>query len=111
MSAGTYDITIDQGSDFALSVTVSDDGNARNLSDWDARAKLKATLSSTDATTMTVSEANAADGILVMSLSHTQTAALAIGSYVYDLEIYKADGTKATRLLQGRATVRGEVTN
>jgi hypothetical protein len=46
MTAGTYDITIDQGSDFALSVTVSDDGDTRDLSTWDARAKLKKTLSS-----------------------------------------------------------------
>jgi len=110
MTAGTYDITIDQGSDFALSVTVSDDGDPRDLSTWDARAKLKKTMSSTGATDITVNEANASDGILVMALSHTQTAALEAGSYVYDLEIYKADGTKATRLLQGKATVRGEVT-
>jgi len=111
MTAGTYDITIDQGSDFALSITVSDDGDARDLSAWDARAKLKATYDATDVTSFTVDETNASTGILVMALTHTQTAALDAGSYVYDLEIYKSDGTKATRLLQGRATVRNEVTN
>ena len=113
MSAGNYDITIDQGSDFALSVTVSEDGSARDLSTWSARASMRSNLSASTATSFTVDTTNADDGILVMALAHGVSTDLEVGTYLYDLEIYQGivgEETKVTRLLQGKATVRGEVT-
>ena len=113
MSAGNYDITIDQGSDFALSVTVSEDGSARDLSTWSARASLRSNLSASAATSFTVDTTNAASGILVMALAHGTSTAIEAGYYVYDLEIYQGtpgEETKVTRLLQGEVTLRGEVT-
>ena len=113
MAAGNYDLVIDQGSDFALSVTVSEDGSAKDLSTWDARASLRSTLGATTATNFTVDETNAASGILVMSLPHGVSTDMEAGYYVYDLEIYQGtpgEETKVTRLLQGEVTLRGEVT-
>ena len=41
MSAGKYNITIEQGADFALSFTLKEDGSAKDLSDYSARAQMR----------------------------------------------------------------------
>jgi len=46
---------------------------------------------------------------LTVSSTAVQTAAIAAGSYVYDLEITSAGSIK-TRLVQGKITVSPEVT-
>ena len=48
MSAGKYNITIEQGADFALAFTLKEDDSAKDLSDYSARAQMRAKKSSTD---------------------------------------------------------------
>jgi len=48
-------------------------------------------------------------GVITLSLTATETAALAAGRYVYDLEMVSSGGL-VTRLLEGVATVSPEVT-
>jgi len=48
------------------------------------------------------------NGRISLLLSATETAALAAGEYVYDLELFA--GTVVTRVLQGTVTVVAEVT-
>lgn len=113
MASGKHDITIDQGSDFSLSITISESGVARDLSTWNARASLRSTLGASTATNFSINTDNASDGILVMTLGHDVSRDMEAGFYVYDLEIFQGtapDETKVTRILQGRATLRGEVT-
>ena len=43
-----------------------------------------------------------------MSLPHTTTDDITVGQYYYDLEIFT--GSTSQRLIQGSATVSGEVT-
>jgi hypothetical protein len=125
MSAGKYNITIDQGSTFGLTMTVKEDGSAKNLASplqYTARAHLRskaentATPSSTFANgtieftcTGSTGVANLqSNGIINMSLTAAQTAAITAGSYVYDLEI--VTGAVVTRIIQGRANVTREIT-
>lgn len=113
MPAGKYDITIDQGSDFAMSVTVSDDGVARNLQQWNARASMRSTLDSSVAYDFDIDMTNSDDGVIAISLSHSASDDIPAGFYVYDLEIYQGQDeseSAVTRLLQGRVTLKGEVT-
>lgn len=109
MSAGTYNIKIDQGSDFSLQLTVQEDGTAKNLAGFSARAQLRPTIdSSTLTATFTCTITDSANGILTMALPYTTTENVGVGQYYYDLELYTASTSQ--RLIQGTATVSGEVT-
>lgn len=109
MSAGNYNIKIDQGSDFSLQLTVQEDGTAKNLAGFSARAQLRPTIdSSTLTATFTCTITDSANGILTMALPYTTTENVGVGQYYYDLELYTASTSQ--RLIQGAATVSGEVT-
>ena len=109
MSAGSYNIKIDQGSDFSLQLTVQEDGSAKNLAGFSARAQMRPTIdSSTLTAAFTCTITDTTNGILTMSLPHTTTDDITVGQYYYDLEIFT--GSTSQRLIQGSATVSGEVT-
>jgi|TARA_Y100001938_G_C8095962_1_gene438143 hypothetical protein len=109
MAAGKYNITIDQGSDFSIQLTVKESGSAKNLTGYNARAQLRPTqTSSTLSATFTTTITNASGGVMTMSLPYGTTANLDGGKYYYDLEIYT--GSAVQRLIQGQATVRTNVT-
>ena len=109
MAAGKYNITIDQGSDFSIQLTIKESGTAKNLTGYSARAQLRPSITSTTLSgTFTCTITNAAAGIATMAMGYAATAALVPGKYFYDLEVYT--GSVVQRLIQGNATVRGEVT-
>lgn len=111
MAAGNYDIVIDQGADFALLITIAEDGVATNLSSHTASAQLRPTPSSNTLTaTFTCAITDAANGALKMSLGHATTANITAGKYYYDLEIYNSSIDSMTRLIQGVARVTQNVT-
>lgn len=114
MSAGIYNFTMDQGSNWNLNVLYKDsNGAAINLTGYTAAMQLRQNYNSDDAVlTLTTSNGGIVItgnlGKLVLSATATQTGALDAGYYVYDLEI--ASGGVVTRLFQGQITVAGEVT-
>jgi hypothetical protein len=111
MSAGTYNLVIDQGSDFAIQLTISEEGVAKNLTGYSARAQLRPTKKSTTlSATFTCTITNAAQGILKMELENAVTATLLDGIYFYDLELFSSNDEIVSRLLEGQATVTPEVT-
>ena len=80
MSAGKYDIKIDQGSDFSLQLTVQEDGSVKDLTGFSARAQMRPTVdSSTLTATFTCTITNATGGILTMALPYTTTDDLDVG--------------------------------
>lgn len=111
MTAANYNLTIDQGSDFAMSFTVSEEGTVKDLSGWSARAQLRPSKSSSilsAAFTCTID--NPTGGVVVMELANSLTASLTAGLYFYDLEIYTSNDVNVTRLLEGQVTITQEVT-
>lgn len=111
MAAGTYDIIIDQGSDFALQVQVEQEGSYVALSSHTARAQLRPTPTSNTLTaTFTCTITDAANGILKLDLTNATTANIAAGKYYYDLELVNTSSNTVSRLLQGVARVTPEVT-
>ena len=111
MSAGTYNLTIDQGSDFALDLVIKQSGSALDLSNYSGRAQLRTSVdASSVSATFTVTKTNASGGALKMELQAATSSALAAGQYVYDLEIYTASDSTVKRILQGTATITPEVT-
>jgi|TARA_B100000212_G_C27341495_1_gene519426 ribosomal protein L1 len=111
MAAGTYDIVIDQGSDYALQIQVSQDGTNSNLNTHTARAQLRPSPTSTTKTAdFTCSIVSASEGKIKMELNNTTTASIAAGKYYYDLELVNTSASTVTRLIQGVARVTAEVT-
>jgi len=109
--AAVANLSIDQGATFTSDITVKDvGGNVFNLTGYTAVAKLAKGYSSTRTRT-TMSTTFATDrttGVLTISLTANQTAALDAERYVYDVEIVSPT-SEVTRVLEGIITVRPEV--
>jgi hypothetical protein len=114
MSAGRYDIVIDQGSDFALEMIMKEDGVVKDLTTYSARADIRSTKNSDqliDSFTCTIPEP--LNGKIKMELDNIQTGNITAGRYKYDLEIYTGPETLPTfvaRLIEGSVTVTREIT-
>ena len=104
-------IIIDQGADFATSITVSDtDGNILDLTNYTGRGQIrKHYTSSTKVDFTIVFGAVRTDGVVNLSLTNVQTAAMEAGRYVYDAELIDVD-SNVSRMLEGIATITPEVT-
>lgn len=111
MPAAQYDLVIDQGSDFEISIAIEEDGSPMDLSNHNARAIIR---SSYDAEQPSAGFVVSKSGSTVtIKLAHTSTKNLTRGTYVYDVEIYEGtigSETSVTRILQGKAKVTPEVT-
>lgn len=111
MAAGTYDIVIDQGSDFSTQVVVEQNDSAVVLSNHSVRGQLRPTPTSSSLTaTFTCNITDASNGTFKFELSNSTTAAIDAGKYYYDIELVNTSTSVVTRLLQGVARVTPEVT-
>ena len=111
MAAGTYDIVIDQGSDFSIEVAIAEGGTAVGIATHSVRAQLRPTPSSSTKTAdFTCSITDSSGGKFTMNLSNSQTAGISSGKYYYDCELVNTSNSVVTRLLQGVARVTQEVT-
>ena len=111
MTAATYDLVVDQGSDFAIDLTITEGGAAKNLTGYSGRAQLRTTIAASSASaSFTVTVVNASNGTMKMELSAATTTSLAAGRYVYDLEIHTANDATVKRLIQGSCTINQQVT-
>ena len=114
MTAGIYNATIDQGATWSVTVTYTDSAGAPiNLTGYTAALQVRQQYSSADADLTLTSPSNGivitgATGTVVITMTAAQTAALAEGYYVYDVELTL--GTYKDRLIQGQLTVAPEVT-
>lgn len=106
--ATVQNITIDQGTTFSLSITLTnDDGTAKDLSNYTVAAQMRKSYYTSTYTDFTTAKVDLT-GEVTISLTASQTSALKAGRYVYDLEI---DGNSETlRILEGIVTVTPEVT-
>ena len=102
---------IDQGSTFSKSITVyqTDGATVQDLTAYTPSSQLRKNYTSTAYTTINATNNSPTNGIIVMSLTAVQTAALKSGRYVYDLQITHSDST-VTRVIEGVITIRPEVT-
>jgi len=115
MSAGIYDIYIEQGATYNQPLVWKDSsGTAVNVTGYTARMQIRKTV---DATTiiLTLTTENGriivggANGLITLLVSAADTAALTTFCGVYDLEVISPAGV-VTRLLEGQVEVSKEVT-
>ena len=116
MSAvASHDLTIPAGATYSQTLNWKTGSPAAfvNTTGFTARMQLRTSYSAASAslelTTVNgrISLTNA--GVITLSLTATETAALAAGRSVYDLELVSSGG-QVTRLLEGVVTVSPEVT-
>lgn len=111
MPAGYSELFLEQGATFNTSIALDDvSGDAFNLVTYTASSQMrKSYYSSNAAATFTVSTgANAALGIITMSLDKANTANIYPGRYVYD--VYVDNGVSRVRVLEGIINVTPQVT-
>lgn len=111
------DIIIDQGTDVAIQLNlVNIGGSPKNLTGYSAAAQLRETFSTSDSNAVTFSSIvsdPATAGIVTLSLTNAQTAAMEAGRYYYDVEIsyYDSDSNQVIeRILEGQAKITPNVT-
>ena len=112
--AAIANLIIDQGANFSSDITVKDaNGNAFDLTGYTTEAKMAKGYASTRTRT-TITSAVASDattGVVSLTLTATQTAALdAPVRYVYDVEITQTSTGTVTRVIEGIITTRPNVT-
>ena len=112
MVADTFDIEHDQGSTFQWDITVynTDGVTLLDLSGYTVRSQLRKNFSDTNpAEAFNITYPDAVNGIVRLSLTATETAALAKGRYFYDVEL--EDGTgKVVKLYKGNFMIYAEAT-
>lgn len=111
MTAAAYNLVIDQGADFAIQLTLSEDGAPKNLTGYSARAQMRAKKTdASPAATFTVTVSDPALGKIKLAMPNATTTTVAPGLYFYDLELYSSGDEIVTRLVEGQVTVTPEVT-
>jgi len=109
--AATANLVIDQGSTFVTDIAIKGaDGNSANLTNYTTCAKMaKGYASTRTRVEMTTSVVNPTGGIIRISLTADQTAALeAPARYVFDIEATSPDST-VSRVVEGIILVRPNV--
>jgi len=107
--AATRDISIYQGDTYAHELRIKDSANANvNITSRTYTGQIrKKRNSDTVIATFSSTLTNAANGVLVMSLTSSNTANISAGSYVYDFQ--ETNAGAVTTLITGTCIVTGEV--
>jgi hypothetical protein len=114
MAASNYNLLIEQGATFSLSIVWKDSDEVPvDLTGYSARMQIRPFLVSQDVLLELTNQAGIVlgddQGTITIEATAEQTEAIGSRRGVYDLELESADGT-VTRLLQGAVTISREVT-
>jgi hypothetical protein len=111
MAAPTYNINVDQGSDFGATFTLKESGSPVDLTGYSARGQIrKKKTSSTITATFTCTVPDPLNGTIIVSLPNSITKDIVEGTYFYDIEIYTVGNAYVKRIIEGVVNVKGEVT-
>lgn len=116
MSAGTYDITVEQGAVFNRVLTWKDaNGSLVNLSGYTARLWVRKTFNTTtNVLEMTTENGRitlgGSAGTVTLYISANDTDDIHAARYIYDLKLIPSNSANAVRMLQGFFEVVPQVT-
>ena len=112
MAAANYDLTIEQGTDFSLTMNLSVEGVPYNLTGCSAAMQIRDFGNNLyfDGTVVNNKiNLNLVASSITIKISKSETQTMNFGTGKYDLELTKSDGT-TIRLLQGSVIISNEVT-
>jgi hypothetical protein len=120
MIAATYDISLEQGTDWSITITLT---GLPSLSGYSAKSQIRTGAGGTIVATPTVTISDPINNVIIMSLTSAQTSAIPItkgnsaisltykdiAKFTYDLVITSPENI-TTRILNGMVYVSPEVT-
>jgi hypothetical protein len=103
------DLSIDQGTDYEIVLTLTDEGgNILDLSNSNSAAQIRKSYTSLTYTEFATS-INVESGEITLVLTADQTGELEPGRYVYDVEVTDATNS-ISRIVEGVVTISPQVT-
>ena len=109
--AGTFNITIEKRATFSFDSTfTATDGNGLDLTDTTLTGEIRRNFDGALEATLTITVLNVTSGIVNISLSKDQTAALTDNACTYDIFADHIDGT-TVKLLTGSVTIIKNITS
>jgi hypothetical protein len=105
------ELSMDQGSSFGIDLTVvKEDGSARNLANSTFTCSIRKSYYSVSPTAnLTITAADAANGIIYANATAAVTSNIRPGRYLYDIKETTTSNT-VSRLIEGIITVYPQVT-
>lgn len=111
------DLSIDQGTDVAIEIHLTNpDGSKKSLVNYTAAAQMRRTVNTSDSDAITFTadiKLPETDGIVLLTLTNAQTAAIQPNRYMYDVEISHDDSdgnTLVEKVLYGIIEVTPNIT-
>lgn len=104
------ELSMDQGTSFSVDLTViNEDGSARNVANSTFTSSIRKSYYSSSVTAnLTITAADAANGIIYANANSSVTANIRPGRYLYDIK--ESNANTVTRLIEGIITVYPQVT-
>jgi hypothetical protein len=110
MAAVNTNLTIEQGSDYEIDLTITnDDGTPLNLTGYTADSKIRKHYGSSTTESFSITFVDRLAGEINLSMGSTTTSSLVEGRYVYDIVLTSPQNFK-TRVIQGNVLVNPGVT-
>jgi hypothetical protein len=111
MAAQRYDITIEQGADYSLVLSVKDPSGAPvNLTGVSVRAHIREHSDGPKIAEFSVQISNAAQGIIRLSIPGATSESLPPTVAFYDVSLARANGVRQ-RVAEGRVTISRSITH
>ena len=104
------ELSMDQGTSFSVDITVlNDDGSTRNVANSTFTSSIRKSYYSSSVTAnLTITTADAANGVIYANANSAVTANIRPGRYLYDIK--EVNGNNVTRLVEGIVTVYPQIT-
>lgn len=104
------ELSMDQGTSFSVDITViNEDGSTRNVANSTFTSSIRKSYYSSSVTAnLTITTADAANGIIYANATAAQTANIRPGRYLYDIK--EVRGNNVSRLVEGIVTVYPQIT-
>ena len=104
------ELSMDQGTSFSVDITVlNDDGSSKNVANSTFTSSIRKSFYSSSVTAnLTITTANAANGVIYANANSAVTANIRPGRYLYDIK--EVNGGNTSRLVEGIITVYPQIT-
>jgi len=109
MSAAQYNITVEKEVDYSRTFQIKRDEIIIDLDGYSFASQIRTHHTDGDSTAFTCTITDSDQGLVRLSLTDTQTAALEGGTQYWDLVMTDDSGIK-TRLLEGKCFVKNGIT-